>query len=234
MIASVITEYESLLSPKTWPNWVLGNHDKPRIAARVGQAQARVAAMLLLTLRGTPTLYYGDELGIGQVPIPPERAQDPWERNEPGLGLGRDPERTPMQWDGSATAGFTTATPWLPLSPDVAICNVETLARDPQSILSLYRRLITLRREETALRKGDYVPLALTGSEDVLGYIRQHASERWIVLLNLGASEASVEADQLGGSKVRVSTHLDREEAVAARQVALRPAEGLLLQQANG
>jgi alpha-glucosidase len=234
MIAAVIAEYESLLSAKSWPNWVLGNHDKPRIAARVGQAQARVAAMLLLTLRGTPTLYYGDELGIGQVPIPPERVQDPWERNEPGLGLGRDPERTPMQWDGSATAGFTTATPWLPFSPDAAICNVETLARDPQSILSLYRRLIMLRREETALRIGDYIPLALTGSEDVLGYIRQHGSERWIVLLNLGSSEASVEADQLGGSKVRISTHLDREEAVAARQVTMRPAEGLLLRQASG
>ena len=230
MIASVVAEYESLLSPRSWPNWVLGNHDKPRIAARVGQAQARVAAMLLLTLRGTPTLYYGDELGIGQVPIPPERVQDPWERNEPGLGLGRDPERTPMQWDSSPTSAFTAGTPWLPLSPDAAACNVETLARDSHSILSLYRRLIALRREHPALRIGGYVPLSITGSEDVLGYMRQYDSERWIVLLNLGGADAIVEARELAGSTVRLSTLLDREEDVTTPQLILRPAEGLLLQ----
>jgi alpha-glucosidase len=230
MIASVIGEYESLLSPKSWPNWVLGNHDKPRIAARVGEPQARVAAMLLLTLRGTPTLYYGDELGIAQVPIPLERVQDPWERNEPGLGLGRDPERTPMQWDSSPTAGFSSGTPWLPLSPDATACNVETLAREPQSILSLYRKLIALRREHAALRIGDYVPLAVTGSDDVLGYIRQHGTDRWIALLNLGGSAQTVHADQLAGTRVRLSTHLDREENVIATEVMLRPAEGLVLQ----
>ena len=231
MIASVIAEYESLLSPKSWPNWVLGNHDKPRIAARVGRAQARVAAMLLLTLRGTPTLYYGDELGIAQVPIPRARVQDPWERNEPGLGLGRDPERTPMQWDASPNAGFTSGTPWLPLSPDVSACNVETLAREPHSILSLYRRLIALRREHAALRIGSYLPLAVTGSDDVLGYMRQHGPDRWIVLLNLGAAEATVEASALAGSSLRMSTHLDRDEGPMVRQVSLRADEGLLLQQ---
>ncbi len=233
MIASVIAEYEGLLSPKTWPNWVLGNHDKPRIAARVGQAQARVAAMLLLTLRGTPTLYYGDELGIGQVSIPPERVQDPWERNEPGLGLGRDPERTPMQWDASPGAGFTTGTPWLPLSPDAAASNVDSLARDETSILSLYRKLIAMRREHPALRAGSYTQLTIEGGDDVLGYIRQHGSERWIVLLNLGASDVTVQSDALAGARVRISTHLDREGDLAAERVILRPAEGLLLQQSS-
>ena len=97
--------------PGGWPNWVLGNHDRPRIAARLGEAQARVAAMLLLTLRGTPTLYYGDELGLGRRRIPPDRVQDPRELREPGLGLGRDPVRTPMPWDGSPNAGFTTGEP---------------------------------------------------------------------------------------------------------------------------
>lgn len=95
-IAQLVSEYEGALPPGGWPNWVLGNHDRPRIAARVGAAQAPIAAMLLLTLRGTPTMYYGDELGIGPVTIPPEAVQDPWERNEPGLGLGRDPSRTPF------------------------------------------------------------------------------------------------------------------------------------------
>ena len=128
---------------------MLGNHDQPRIAARVGAAQARVAAMLLLTLRGTPTMYYGDEIGLARVEIPPERVQDPWEKNEPGLGLGRDPERTPMQWDGSPNAGFTTGEPWLPLRRrSTRPATSKALPRDPGSILTLYRRLIALRRDE--------------------------------------------------------------------------------------
>ena len=81
----------------TWPNWVLGNHDRSRIASRVGADAARAAAMLLLTLRGTPTLYYGDEIGMTDAVIPPELVQDPWEKRVPGFGLGRDPVRTPME-----------------------------------------------------------------------------------------------------------------------------------------
>src|SRR5690606_16686417 len=96
-IERAVDNYEAALPPYGWPNWVLGNHDQPRIATRVGPAQARVAAMMLLTLRGTPTLYYGDEIGMRNVPIPPDMVQDPYEKNNPGLGLGRDPERTPMQ-----------------------------------------------------------------------------------------------------------------------------------------
>ena len=108
-IADAIDRYEALLPSYGWPNWVLGNHDNPRIASRIGAAQARVAAMLLLTLRGTPTLYYGDEIGMHNVPIPPDRVQDPFEKNVPGLGLGRDPARTPMQWSAAPNAGFTSA-----------------------------------------------------------------------------------------------------------------------------
>ncbi len=114
-----IAAYEAALPPGGWPNWVLGNHDRPRVAARLGEAQARVAAMLLLTLRGTPTLYYGDELGIGRVDIARADVKDPrWELREPGLGLGRDPSRTPMPWDASPNGGFTTGVPWLPLNLD--------------------------------------------------------------------------------------------------------------------
>jgi alpha-glucosidase len=93
-LAALIDEYEAVLPADAWPNWVLGNHDRSRLASRLGPAQARVAAMLLLTLRGTPTLYYGDDLGMEDVPIPPERVQDPYELNSPGLGVGRDPART--------------------------------------------------------------------------------------------------------------------------------------------
>src|ERR1700758_667036 len=147
-IAEIMHQYEAALPRGAWPNWVLGNHDKPRIAARIGEAQARVAAMLLLTLRGTPTLYYGDEIGMAQISIPREAVRDPWEINEPGLGLGRDPQRTPMQWDSSPNAGFSTGTPWLPLPPSASTSNVEMLSQQPGSILSLYRRIIAFRQKE--------------------------------------------------------------------------------------
>ena len=125
------------------------------VATRVGAAQARVAAMLLLTLRGTPTLYYGDEIGMRQVPIAPEHVRDPFEKNVPGLGLGRDGCRTPMQWDASAFAGFSTVAPWLPLAGDFAGGNVAAERADPASLFNLYRRLIALRRVRPALTRGD-------------------------------------------------------------------------------
>src|SRR5687768_7047018 len=115
LLKALIADYEAALHPGGWPNWVIASHDYPRIAAKLGEAQARVAAMLLLTLRGTPTLYQGDELGIGRVAIPPGKVRDPKELREPGIGLGRDPSRTPMAWDGSSNAGFSSAEPWLPL-----------------------------------------------------------------------------------------------------------------------
>ncbi|HEX8417803.1 MAG TPA: alpha-amylase family glycosyl hydrolase, partial [Methylobacterium sp.] len=168
-VGAIVEAYEAALPPGGWPNWVLGNHDRPRIAARVGEAQARIAAILLLTLRGTPTLYYGDEIGLAHVAIPPGRVQDPWERNEPGHG--RDPERTPMQWDGSANAGFTKARPWLPLSDDAGARNVDALRDASGSILTLYRHLLSLRREHQALSVGSYRPVP-SGANDVLAYER--------------------------------------------------------------
>jgi alpha-glucosidase len=159
-----IAAYESLLPGGAWPNYVLGNHDRPRIATRVGAEQARVAAVLLLTLRGTPTLYYGDELGMRDVPIPPDRVQDPWERRVPGLG--RDPVRTPMPW--TPDGGFTTGAPWLPYGDDTP--SVAEQERDPGSLLALYRRLLALRAAEPALATG---PLELTRAADgVLAYTR--------------------------------------------------------------
>ncbi|KMO32530.1 alpha-amylase family glycosyl hydrolase [Methylobacterium aquaticum] len=181
-VARLIAEYEAALPAGGWPNWVLGNHDRPRIAARVGEAQARVAAVLLLTLRGTPTLYYGDEIGLSRVPIPPERVRDPWEHNEPGRG--RDPERTPMQWAPGLHAGFSTVEPWLPLDPQAQSRNVELLRDDPASILTLHRRLIALRREHPALSVGAYRAVSVSG--EVLVYERLHGDTVIRVALNFG------------------------------------------------
>src|SRR5204862_3716968 len=123
-----------------------GHHVPSLLPCRVGPAQAGVAPLPLRTRRGSPPLYYGDELGMADVPIPPDRVQDPFEKNVPGRGLGRDPERSPMPWEPGRGAGFTAGEPWLPLGADADRRNVALLRADPDSILSLYRRLLALRR----------------------------------------------------------------------------------------
>ena len=227
-LARLVEEYESALPAGGWPNWVLGNHDQHRIASRVGPAQARVAAMLLLTLRGTPTMYYGDEIGMRDVPIPPERVQDPFEKNVPGKGLGRDPERTPMQWNGERNAGFTTGEPWLPISSDYRLVNVAAQRDDPTSILTLYSRLIALRRGEPALEVGAFEPVQAQG--DVLAYLRRgRAGESsFLVALNLGAEPHSLQVSSLRGA-IAMTTHLDRGGEALAGDLALRPNEGVIV-----
>jgi glycosidase len=182
-LAKLIADYEAALPPGAWPNWVLGNHDRSRVAAKRGQAQARVAAMLLLTLRGTPTLYYGDELGLTDVAIAAADVQDPRGLRQHGLALGRDPVRTPMPWDGSENGGFTMGRPWLPLNADWPTRNVARLTAEPHSILTLYRRLLAVRRAHPALTIGEFALLGVEG--DVLVYERRHDAERLIVALNL-------------------------------------------------
>jgi alpha-glucosidase len=180
------------LPPGAWPNWVLGNHDQKRLASRIGAAQARVAAVLLLTLRGTPTLYYGDELGMPDAEIAPNQIRDPAEKNQPGLGLGRDPERSPMIWDASENAGFCPAgvTPWLPLVDGWAVLNHAAQAEDSFSMLALYRRLLTLRREQRALHSGAITHV--TADQGVLQYVRSDGSTRLQVHLNLSDQARSV------------------------------------------
>ncbi|OSZ69986.1 alpha-amylase [Sphingomonas sp. IBVSS2] len=183
-LAAIIDAYEGALPAGGWPNWVLGNHDRPRIATRVGAAQARVAMMLLLTLRGTPTLYYGDEIGMEDVAIPPDLIRDPRELNDPGIGLGRDPVRTPMAWDASPNAGFSAAAPWLPLHPDWRVRNVAAQRGDPASMWRLTQKLLALRHARPALALGDYRPVAAHG--DLLAWERRLGHDRLLVVLNLG------------------------------------------------
>jgi alpha-glucosidase len=227
VIAAAIEAYEEALPPDAWPNWVLGNHDRSRVASRVGDAQARVAAMLLLTLRGTPTLYQGDELGLRDVPIPADRVQDPWEKNIPGLGYGRDPERTPMQWSAAPNAGFTTGTPWLPVGEDHPRVNVAAQREDRTSMLWLHRRLIEVRRGSAALAVGSY--RTVPGTDRLLAYLREHAEESVLVLLNLGDRPIEVATELLAaGGDVVLSTHLDRSERVSG-ECLLRGNEGLIV-----
>jgi alpha-glucosidase len=227
-IEKIIADYEAVLPTGAWPNWVLGNHDRPRIASRVGREQARVAAMLLLTLRGTPTLYYGDEIGMHQVAIAPDQVRDPFEKNVPGIGVGRDGCRTPMQWDATAGAGFSIARPWLPLADDFTHENVANLDADASSILSLYKALIELRRKLPQLVSGAYQPVAAQG--DILLYRREGGGDDVVVALNLGAEPVSVASSSIGfGREILLSTFLDREGEAVQGTLDLRGNEGVIL-----
>jgi alpha-glucosidase len=224
-IRQMMADYEAALPPGAWPNWVIASHDYPRIAAKLGEAQARVAAMMLLTLRGTPTLYQGDELGIGRVEILPDRVRDPKELREPGIGLGRDSSRTPMAWDSSPNAGFSTAEPWLPLHHDWPTRNIAAQHLDSASMLSLYRELLRLRRAEPALSIGS---LHLgQASEHVIAYRRQHGRSRFQVLLNLTQTERRWPEGAEAG-ELLVSTL-----GSAPAEGWLRPDEGLIMRLAD-
>jgi alpha-glucosidase len=222
-IAALIENYEAKLPQGAWPNWVLGNHDRSRLATRVGLDQARVAAMLLLTLRGTPTLYQGDEIGMTDVSMPANRVRDPWEMNVPGLGLGRDPARTPMQWNATDNAGFSLAEPWLPVSGDFAQVNVASQAVDPDSILSIYRSLLALRRAEPALSIGEYALLSAT--EQVLAYVRQHGPRRLLVVLNFTGRAAHLETAH---SRVLLDTKSRRVGEEISGYNCIGPNEGFV------
>ncbi|HEV2147995.1 MAG TPA: alpha-amylase family glycosyl hydrolase [Longimicrobiaceae bacterium] len=226
-VESTVAEYEGTLPPDAWPNWVLGNHDRSRVASRVGAGQARVAAMLLLTLRGTPVLYYGDEIGMPDAEIPPERMRDPRGKRIPGSS--RDPARAPMRWDGSPGAGFTTGDPWLPAGGVPAGYSVEAQRDDPGSVLTLYRHLVRLRRAEPALHRGPYTPVPAAG-ENTLGYVREWQDRRFLVALNFGEGAARFRPERgTVQGRVVLSTRLDREGEAVDGGLELRGDEGVVV-----
>lgn len=228
-IAAAIAEYEGALPDGAWPNWVLGNHDQPRITSRVGIQQARVAAMLLLTLRGTPTIYYGDEIAMRDVPIPPEEVQDPQGLNMPGKNLSRDPQRTPMQWNASDYAGFSTVKPWLRLSSAYKRVNVEGEKMDMNSHLGLYRRLIALRQSEPSLTNGQYKPVH--ADHQVIAYIREApGAAAFLVVLNLSHRPCylQIEHQPIKGTVV-LSTSPELEGMPVSESINLGGDEGIIV-----
>jgi alpha-glucosidase len=223
-----VDEMEAALPDFAWPNYVLGNHDQIRLATRFGgQAQARLAAMLLLTLRGTPTLYYGDEIGMENGVIPPEKIQDPQ-----GINLGaertRDVSRTPMQWNASPNAGFSSAEPWLPISADYRTRNVAAQAADPGSIYNLYRKLLWYRRGSSVLQGGSYEPL--DSAPDCFVYVRSAGEQRCLVALNFGTRAVTLNLPVSGSGRIAISTHLDRSGNAKLSQLELRPYEGVIVE----
>ena len=224
---SLTQEFERLLPKGAWPNWVLGNHDQHRVASRVGEAQARLAMMLLLTLRGTPTMYYGDEIGMVDGEIPPDRVQDPWEIFVPGIGLGRDPERTPMQWDTSDHAGFCEpdVMPWLPVNENKTAVNTTTQQSDPTSMLTMTKKLIEIRQHTPALHSGEFQ--AVDSSDALLAYLRLLDGQKVLVVLNF-SNQKQTWVSPMQIDKLLLSTNVDAPNAVTDNSVQLRPNEGLL------
>ncbi|HET8839857.1 MAG TPA: alpha-amylase family glycosyl hydrolase, partial [Ktedonobacteraceae bacterium] len=233
VIREAVETYEAALPQGAWPNWVLGNHDKPRVASRLGRMAARVATMLLLTLRGTPTWYYGDELGMQDVTIPPHLAHDPQGKRQPGYG--RDSVRTPMQWDVGPNASFCPANvdPWLPLAADYQQINVAREREDAHSHLSLTRALLALRRTKPALTAGSYRVLE-SGSEHCLVYLREQEKPRLVVALNFSAEAKTVKLPDFGPGRILISTFLDREEQGSLATLALRSHEGCIIEFTQG
>lgn len=228
-IATTIDQYEGALPADAWPNWVLSNHDRPRIASRVGAEQARIAAMLLLTLRGTPTIYYGDEIGMRDVAIPFDEIKDPQGLNMPDKNLSRDPARTPMQWDGSRNGGFTDGSPWLRLDRNFARVNVRAQKENDSSMLGLYYRLISLRRQEPALAEGTYT--SVYADNQLLSFTRQkEGSPSFLVVLNLTHRPCYFRPAGFPFSgTVEISASGEWEGSTVSNVIALDGDEGLLI-----
>lgn len=227
-----VDEMEAALPAWAWPNYVLGNHDQPRMASRFGGlAQGRLAGMMLLTLRGTPTFYYGDEIGLENGVIPPEKIQDPQ-----GINLGaertRDVCRTPMQWDASPNAGFSPIEPWLPVTDDFAQRNVAAQLGQPDSMLSFFKRLFWLRRESPALYGGSYQPI--DAAENCYVYLRESGDERKLVALNFGSQPVTLDLRLTGEGSVLLSTHAGRKSKIDVARFPLKAFEGLIVDLPKG
>jgi len=222
-IGPMIADYQANVAGRGWPTTTLDTHDQPRIAARAGVEQARVAALLLLTQRGTPTLYYGDEIGMRGVDTPSEQAVDPQGRR---TGRNRDPTRTPMQWSDDTYAGFSTVEPWLPVGVDRATANVATQSHDAGSLLTLNRRLLELRAREPVLQGG--VQELREAAAGLVAY-RRGDERRFLVVANLTHSPTDYDLRGDGAGRVVLSTFLDREGERVADQLRVRSDEGLLI-----
>jgi alpha-glucosidase len=204
----IVASAELALPPGSQPCYALGNHDRPRFISRHdadgrGLDRAFASVVLLMGLRGTPFVYYGEEIGMVDAEIPEDRLQDPARFQY----FGRDPERTPMQWDSSPGRGFTTAEPWLPFGPDEI--SVEAQDDDPDSLLALFRRATWLRRREPSLQRGNYVEIDTP--PDVFAFSRESPGSRAVLVAINTASEDRVIRFPSGYNEVILATELQAE-----------------------
>lgn len=234
----VIEQSERALQGR-WTTYVLSNHDIPRAYDRLGDGRhnddiAKLLATMLLTLRGSPFLYYGEEIGmVTTEPKTIEEVRDPVGKRYWPANKGRDGERTPMQWDGSLHAGFTTGQPWLKIPPSAAQRNVALQAADPNSILNFYQRAIRLRRRSPALLDGDYASLG--ADPKIFAYRRRSIAQTMIVALNMSGESRTLRLDKatLGAAarlRVVISNRAASENQVIKEELSLAPYEAVVLE----
>jgi alpha-glucosidase len=225
-VRRIVDRYEGILPEGCIPNWVLGTHDNARVASFIGATHVRAAAMLQLTLRGTPIVYFGEELGLGNVNLSDEHQRDPLARLMPGRTLGRDYQRCPMPWDDSSHAGFSTHAPWLPLCGDYESVNVARQRDDQRSVLALYRALLRLRAKEPVFGSGDYHPLLET--RQAFCYLRENQATKFLVAINFASEAAELQLPSARGH-LMLSTNLDRDEESVDGSLHLRGDEGVVV-----
>ncbi len=236
-INKLIIETDRVFNTIAWPSYVLGNHDVTRIISRFAnevkdkEKLAKVLATLLLTLRGTPFIYYGEEIGMENTHVPYEKIMDPLGKNLWPEAEGRDVVRTPMQWDDSEYAGFSEVEPWLPVNENRKWINVKDESSDPSSVFSYYKSLIRARKESKALSFGEYRPI-ITETQDILFYKRFIDDEIKYVIINL--TEKSVKCnitnwDLLGKYRVYIGTHRKKGEVLEG-EIQISPLEGLVFE----
>jgi alpha-glucosidase len=223
-----VEAWESAVAGKGWPAYFLSNHDYKRHISRYAngkwtEARARVAAAMLLTLRGTPFLYQGEEIGMREVWFWKSEVLDPVGRKYWPFHLGRDGARTPMQWTASKNAGFSDAEPWLHVHKDYRKINVAYEEKDPDSLLNFYKKLIHLRKANPALQTGDYVALAGV-PEEVFSYFREGEGQKILVALNFSEKPVHISTSSNSGVAKKLLSHPDMaDETIQLNDVELRP-----------
>jgi alpha-glucosidase len=234
-----IDRREAVYGPDRWPALVLSNHDQPRHASRLATSAgtddidgiAKAAALILLTLRGTPFLYYGEEIGMTNVAIPADEIVDPPARRaSPEFPWwNRDQCRTPMAWTAARGAGFTSGRPWLRIGDDAGTRNVAAQDGDPGSVLSAYRRILAARRSTPALHGGDFESIDL-GLADVLAWRRAVRDEpSALVVINFATSAGREVSLPDGSWRPLVGTSQQPPAPNGALRLRLRPLEGVVL-----
>lgn len=233
MFYRCIRKWLKSIPEKGWPCHVFSNHDQFRSMSRFGigsdaEKRGRVAAVLLLTLRGTPFVYYGEELGMKNVSIPRNMICDPLGKRFWPFYAGRDRARTPMMWNSEDNAGFSFVRPWLPVHSDYGKINVETMKDEKGSLLNLYRALILLRKKYPVLQNGD-IEFAAKGRRGVIAYYRDNGLESACIILNFDSKERRINLHKKGQWKVAQSTHRSVYEHFSRIDMCMYPYEATVL-----
>lgn len=224
--SDMVNTHQNSLPDGARPFYCFSNHDESRLATRFGEQQARMLAILQFSLPGTPVMYYGQEIGMTDVDINPDQVQDPFEKRVPGIGLGRDPQRTPMQWNDGHLAGFSEADDsWLPVADTYHEVNVKIQQTNPSSSLQLYRKMLDLRTQHETLREGFYEH-AYT-DDNLFMFWRAGEEDRFLTVLNFSETNAEVHLPE--GGKVAVSAQNNSPGQKTDTIKTIAPLDGLLI-----